>query len=87
MDLQKQLATARFAVEYTAARATFEPHWLQHYHEAVEELRQLEAQLNPPALVDLSDGALEVLYQQSDRVNIIRESELMTLIEQSDLKE
>ena len=40
-----------------------------------------------PAMKDLSDGALEVLYQQSDRVNIIRESELMTLIEQSDLPE
>ena len=40
-----------------------------------------------PAMKDLSDGALEVLYQQSDRVNIIRESELMTLIEDSDLPE
>ena len=38
-----------------------------------------------PAMKDLSDGALEVFpYRQAIRVNIIRESDLMTLIENSD---
>ena len=38
-----------------------------------------------PAMKDLSDDSLEVFpYRQAIRVNIIRESDLMTLIEQSD---
>ncbi len=41
-----------------------------------------------PAMKDLSDDSLEVFpYRQASRVNIIRESDLMTIIEQSDSKE
>lgn len=67
MTLQDQIAKAHFAVEYTRARATFESCWIQHHQEAVEDLRQLEAQASAaatadysPAMVDMSDGALEV---------------------------
>ena len=50
-------------------------YYRQHVQECVKRT---------PAMKDLSDGALEVLYQQSDRVNIIKDSPLMGIIEQSD---
>lgn len=41
----------------------------------------------PPAITDLSDGALTAYPPQNPRVNILRDSPLMQLIERSDLPE
>ena len=50
-----------------------------------EAFNRWRAKYTAAAMVDLSPTALEPFpYQQTSRVNIIRESDLMTLIEQSD---